>query len=55
MIKELTAEVIREYVEKVIVFKPETIDGVKTQHLKIIWNCIGEFVPPIATEIEISA
>ena len=54
-IKELTAEVIREYVEKVIVFKPETIDGVKTQHLKIIWNCIGEFVPPIATEIEISA
>ena len=54
-IKELTAEVIREYVEKVVVFKPETIDGVKTQHLKIIWNCIGEFVPPFASEIEISA
>ena len=54
-IKELTAEIIREYVEKVIVFKPETIDGLKTQRLKIIWNCIGEFVPPIASGTEISA
>ncbi len=54
-VNELTAEVIREFVEKVIVFKAETIDGVKAQPLKIIWNCIGEFAPPIASEIEKSA
>lgn len=54
-IKELTAEVIREYVEKVIVFQAETIGGVKTQRLKIIWNCIGDFAPPNTTETEKSA
>lgn len=54
-IKELTAEVIREYVEKVIVFQAETIDGVKTQRIKIIWNCIGDFAPPNTTETEKSA
>lgn len=53
-IKELTAEVIREFVEKVIVGQTERIDGVKTQHIKIVWNFIGEFVPPI-TENEKSA
>jgi len=54
-IKELTAEIIREYVEKVIVFQAETIDGVKTQRIKIIWNCIGDFAPPNTTETEKSA
>ena len=54
-IKELTAEVIWEYVEKVIVFQAETIDGVKTQRLKIIWNCIGDFSPPNTTKTEKSA
>jgi len=53
-VKELTAEVIREFVEKVIVGQTERIDGVKTQHIKIVWNFIGEFVPPI-TENEKSA
>lgn len=54
-IKELTAEIIREYVEKVIVFQAETIDGVKTQRIKIIWNCIGDFAPPVTSETEKSA
>ena len=53
-IKELTPEVIREFVDKIIVGQTERIDGVKTQHIKIVWNFIGEFVPPI-TENEKSA
>ena len=42
-IDELTAEVIREFVEKVMISKRETIDGVKAQRVHIIWNFIGEF------------
>ena len=42
-IEELTAEVLREFVEKVMISKRETVDGVKTQRVHIIWNFIGEF------------
>lgn len=44
-IRELTAEVIREFVEKIYVYKAERVNGKKVQRLKIIWNCIGEFTP----------
>ncbi|WP_312753655.1 DUF4368 domain-containing protein [Rummeliibacillus suwonensis] len=37
----LDAEIIREFVEKVIVFKAEKIDGRRTQRIQIIYNCIG--------------
>ena len=40
-IKELDAEIIREFVEKIIVFKAEKIDGHRTQRIQIIYNCIG--------------
>lgn len=40
-IKELDAEIIREFIEKIIVFKAEKIDGHRTQHIQIIYNCIG--------------
>lgn len=40
-IKELDAEIIREFVEKIIVFKVEKIDGHRTQRIQIIYNCIG--------------
>lgn len=43
VIEELTAEVLREFVEKVMISKRETVDGVKTQRVHIIWNFIGEF------------
>lgn len=54
-IQELTAEVIREFVEKIYVYKAERIDGKRTQRIKIVWNCIGEFTPPQAKKNEKSA
>ena len=45
-IKELNAEIIREFVEKIYVYKAEKVDGKRTQKIKIIWNCIGEFNTP---------
>ena len=46
-VQELTAEIIREFVERVEVYKAEKIGGRRIQRIKIVWNCIGEFVPPI--------
>ena len=40
-IQELDAEIIREFVEKIIVFKAEKIDGHRVQRIQIIYNCIG--------------
>lgn len=44
--QELTAEMIREFIEKILVYKAERIDGRRVQRIKIVWNCIGEFTPP---------
>ena len=40
-IEELTAEIIREFVEKIIVHKVEVIDGRRQQKITIVYNCIG--------------
>ena len=40
-IQELDAQIIREFVEKILVFKTEKVDGRKTQRIRIIYNCIG--------------
>lgn len=53
-IKELTAEILREFVEKVYVYQSERVDGKKVQRIKIIYNCIGDFQTP-PTEHEKSA
>ncbi len=45
-IQELNAEIIREFVEKIIVYKAEQINGKRVQRIRIVWNCIGEFTPP---------
>ena len=42
----LTAEIIREFVEKIYVHQTERIDGKRIQRIRIVWNCIGEFSPP---------
>ena len=47
-IQELNAEIIREFVEKIYVYKAEKVDGKKIQRLEIVWNCIGDFNPPLA-------
>ena len=44
-IRELSAEIIREFVERVEVFQPAQVGGRKVQRLRIVWNCIGEFAP----------
>ncbi|MBR1478171.1 MAG: DUF4368 domain-containing protein [Lachnospiraceae bacterium] len=41
------AEIIREFVDKIYIYKAERIGGKKVQHIKILWNCIGEFIPPV--------
>lgn len=43
-IKELTAEIICEFVEEIYVYKAECIDGRRVQRIKIVWNCIGVLV-----------
>ncbi|MGI6169592.1 MAG: DUF4368 domain-containing protein [Christensenellales bacterium] len=40
-ITELSGEIIRDFIEKIIVYKAEKVDGVRTQRIKIIYNCIG--------------
>ena len=49
-IRELTAEVIREFVERIYVHQAERVNGKKVQRIRIVWNCIGEFTPPIPTQ-----
>ena len=45
-IQELTAEIIREFVEKVVIHQAEKIDGRRVQKIRIVWNCIGEVAVP---------
>ena len=54
-IRELTAEVIREFVERIYVHKAERIDGRRVQRIRIVWNCIGEFIPPMPQKEEKTA
>lgn len=45
-IKDLSAGLIRELVEKVYVSEKQVVDGQKVQKIRILWACIGEFTPP---------
>lgn len=40
-IQELDAEIIREFINKVIVFKAEKVNGRRQQKIQIVYNCIG--------------
>ena len=40
-IKKLDAEIIREFVDKIIVFKAEKANGKRQQKIRIYYNCIG--------------
>lgn len=40
-IQTLDTEIIREFVEKIIVFQAEKVDGHRQQRIKIVYNCIG--------------
>ena len=45
-ITELNAEIIRTFVEKIVVYEAEKNDGVKTQKVKIVYNCVGTVSVP---------
>lgn len=44
------AEIIREFVERIYVHQTERTDGKKVQRIRIVWNCIGEFTPPVSEQ-----
>ncbi|NLL45897.1 MAG: DUF4368 domain-containing protein [Clostridiales bacterium] len=35
---------IRDFIEKIIVYRAEKIDGVRTQRIRIIYNCVVAIV-----------
>ena len=45
-IKELSAGLIREFVDKIYVSEKQVVDDRKVQKIRILWACIGEFTPP---------
>ena len=45
-VQELSAEIIREFVDRIEISKPERFLGDKIQRIRIVWNCIGEFTIP---------
>lgn len=45
-IKDLDAEIIWEFVDKIIVFQAEKVDGHRQQRIQIIYNCIGAIELP---------
>lgn len=45
IIRELTPEIIRVFVERIEIFKPEQMNGHRVQKMRIVWNCIEEFMP----------
>ncbi len=47
-IQKLNAEIIREFTEQIEVYKAERVCGKKVQRIRIVWNCIGEFNPPLS-------
>lgn len=48
---ELNAKIIREFISKITVYSPETIDGKRKQRVRIIYNGIGEILLPGQSEI----
>lgn len=49
-IKVLDVKIINEFIEKIYVYHPEKINGQKTQRIRIVFNCIGEFDLPNANK-----
>ncbi len=49
-INELDAEIIRQFIEKIIVYKAEKLDGHRQQHIEVIFNCIGAVELPKPNE-----
>ncbi len=47
--KKLTPEILREFVDKIIVHHRQRIDGIDEQKVEIIYNCVGKVeIPDLA-------
>lgn len=54
-VKKLTPEMLNELVEKIEVFQAEKEDGIKVQHIKIYYKCIGSVnIPEAVPALNIS-
>ena len=49
---ELTPEIVHEFIEKIVVSKPEKIDGKRHQRVDIHYNTIGLWCAPSPEEME---
>lgn len=49
---ELTPEILHEFVEKIVVHSPETVDGKRHQQVDIYYNAIGLWCAPGPEEME---
>lgn len=49
---ELTPEILHEFVEKIVVHSPETVDGKRHQQIDIYYNAIGLWCAPGPEEME---
>lgn len=45
-LQELTAEIVREFIEKIYVYQTQTINGHHFRRIKIVYNYIGAFTSP---------
>lgn len=45
-ITEIDSEILRTFIEKILVYEAEEVNGEKTQKVKIIYNCIGAVNTP---------
>lgn len=51
-ITELNAEIIRTFIEKIIVYESEKTEEGKTQRIKIIYNCVGAVTIPSTLTVQ---
>jgi hypothetical protein len=49
---ELTPEIVHEFVEKIVVHKPEKVDGKRYQQVDIYYNGVGIIREPSPEEME---
>ena len=49
--KELTNEIVREFIDHIVVHHAEIVGGEKVQRVEIFYNCIGEFRAPMLDEL----
>lgn len=40
-VTELTSEIVKEFIYKIIVHQAEKVNGHRTQEVEIIYNCVG--------------